>query len=100
MLPELGPLNDWETLCHRCGLCCFEKTVDRRGRFVTSCVPCRHLDIVSRSCRVYSKRLEVGEGCVQLTSELVRDADWLPDSCAYRQALKNLVVEGRSGGEG
>jgi uncharacterized cysteine cluster protein YcgN (CxxCxxCC family) len=80
-------MTDWEATCQRCGLCCFEKSVDRRGRFVTTRVPCRHLDIVSRKCRVYDKRLEVGEGCVQLTPEIVATADWLPAGCAYRAAL-------------
>lgn len=75
----------WEETCRRCGLCCFEKTVDRNGRLHTTRVPCRHLDIISRECRVYHKRLEVGEGCVRLTPEIVRRADWLPESCAYRE---------------
>jgi uncharacterized cysteine cluster protein YcgN (CxxCxxCC family) len=78
-------VTTWEETCKRCGLCCFEKAVDRMGRQVTTRVPCRHLDIVSRECRVYFKRLEVGEGCVKLTPDLVARADWLPGDCAYRQ---------------
>ena len=78
-------MDSWENTCNRCGLCCFEKSVDRSGNFQTTRVPCRHLDIVSRKCRVYHKRLEVGEGCVKLTPEIVRQVDWLPESCAYRK---------------
>jgi uncharacterized cysteine cluster protein YcgN (CxxCxxCC family) len=77
-------MDYWELACNRCGLCCFEKTVDARGRFRTTRVACRHLDIVSRECRVYAKRLAVGAGCVKLTPEIVRSADWLPANCAYR----------------
>ena len=77
-------MNDWEDICLRCGLCCFEKSVDRKGRFVTTRIPCRHLDVISRECRVYHKRLEVGEGCVKLTPEGVQKVDWLPVGCAYR----------------
>lgn len=77
-------MSNWEEICRRCGLCCFEKSVDRRGQFFTTRTPCRHLDIISRECRVYHKRLTVGEGCVKLTPEIVRNADWLPDECAYR----------------
>ncbi len=77
-------MTPWEELCNRCGLCCFEKKLDARGRNVTTPVPCRHLDIVSRECRVYKKRFEVGEGCLQLTPEIVAKADWLPEDCAYR----------------
>jgi len=77
-------MNSWEDTCLRCGLCCFEKSVDKSGHFITTRIPCQHLDIVSRECRVYHKRLEVGEGCVKLTPQIVSRADWLPESCAYR----------------
>jgi len=78
-------MESWENTCRRCGLCCFEKSFDPSGRLQTTRVPCRHLDIVSRECRVYHKRLEVGEGCVKLTPDIVRQVDWLPESCAYRE---------------
>lgn len=80
-------MTAWEEACHRCGLCCFEKSVNLKGQFITTKTPCRHLDIISRECRVYEKRLEVGEGCVKLTPDVVRQADWLPDSCTYRKSL-------------
>ena len=78
-------MTTWEESCQRCGLCCFEKSVDLKGRFYTTKTPCRHLDIISRECRVYEKRFEVGEGCVKLSPEVVRQADWLPEDCAYRR---------------
>jgi uncharacterized cysteine cluster protein YcgN (CxxCxxCC family) len=78
-------MTNWEDVCNRCGLCCFEKSVDLKGRFFTTRVPCRHLDIVTRECRVYQKRLDVGEGCIKLTPRIVRKADWLPAGCAYRE---------------
>ena len=78
-------MDSWENTCKRCGLCCFEKSIDQRGRLQVTRVPCRHLDIVSRKCRVYHKRMEVGEGCVKLTPDIVRQVDWLPESCAYRE---------------
>lgn len=77
-------MDDWEDLCLRCGLCCFEKKIDQRGRIVTTRIPCRHLDIVTRECRVYHKRFDVGEGCIKLTPEVVAAATWLPELCAYR----------------
>jgi len=80
-------VTDWESICQQCGLCCFEKYVDDRGRITTTPIPCRHLDVVTRDCRVYHKRLDVGEGCVKLTPEVVAEADWLPEECAYRKIL-------------
>ncbi|NOR50241.1 MAG: hypothetical protein GQ530_04310 [Desulfuromonadales bacterium] len=82
-------MRKWEDTCKRCGLCCFEKSVDLQGQFVTTRIPCRHLDIISRQCRVYHKRLDVGEGCVKLTPEVVQQADWLPEGCAYRANVRN-----------
>lgn len=80
-------MTAWEEICNRCGLCCFEKKLDAHGRNVTTPVPCRHLDIVTRECRVYHKRFEVGEGCLQLTPEVIVTAEWLPEGCAYRLAV-------------
>jgi uncharacterized cysteine cluster protein YcgN (CxxCxxCC family) len=82
-------VTHWEDICKRCGLCCFEKSVDLKGRFVTTRIPCRHMNIVNRECRVYDKRLDVGEGCVKLTPEIVASVDWLPEGCAYRATREN-----------
>lgn len=77
----------WERICLRCGQCCFEKWIGEDGRVCHTRIPCRHLDVVSRQCRVYHKRLEVGEGCIKLTADVVRQVSWLPHDCAYRRAL-------------
>jgi len=75
--------NEWEALCQKCGECCFEKWQRLDGTYLTTRVPCRHLDIISRECRVYAKRLQVGVGCVRLTPGLAKNAAWLPEDCAY-----------------
>jgi hypothetical protein len=80
-------MQDWEDLCRRCGQCCFEKWIEEDGRLRFTRIPCRHLDMVSRKCRVYAKRLEVGEGCVQLTPENLPELHWLPADCAYVKLL-------------
>lgn len=80
-------MTDWDSLCRRCGRCCFEKWIEEEGAIRFTRVPCRHLDVVTRCCRVYDKRLEVGEGCVQLTPENVPTFHWLPASCAYVEYL-------------
>lgn len=77
----------WENLCQRCGLCCFEKGIDGTGRIIETQVPCRHLDIHTRLCRVYNNRQQVEFDCIKLTSEKVAELKWLPESCAYRQQL-------------
>jgi uncharacterized protein len=86
-----APLKDmekWENICRRCGECCFEKWIDAEGNIVTTKISCRYLDVVTRHCKVYHKRLEVDEGCINLTPELVATFDWLPEKCAYRLYLQ------------
>ena len=78
----------WEEICHRCGGCCFEKKIDARGRVLTTTVPCRFLDIHSRSCRIYHQRLEVEEDCLKLTAQNLPGIDWLPEDCGYRQCRR------------
>jgi hypothetical protein len=80
-------MSDWETICNRCGQCCFEKWVEGDGVIHVTTIPCRYLDVVTRKCKVYHKRLDVDEGCVKLTPELVRKVKWLPEDCAYVQYL-------------
>jgi hypothetical protein len=80
-------LKDWDAICRQCGECCFEKFADKHGRLHTSSIACRFLDVATRRCKVYHKRFEVGEGCIKLTPEVVRQADWLPENCAYVRYL-------------
>ena len=75
----------WEKICRRCGECCFEKKIGANGVIQTTRVPCRFLDIHSRTCRIYPQRLETEEDCIRLTPDNVGTLDWLPESCAYRQ---------------
>lgn len=79
--------TDWEKLCKRCGLCCFEKIENENGTIFFTSVPCRYLDVVSRSCRIYERRFKIFPTCIKLSEKLVRELDWLPDDCGYRQAF-------------
>ncbi|MCW8860650.1 MAG: hypothetical protein OQK97_13230 [Deltaproteobacteria bacterium] len=77
--------TEWETICNRCGGCCFEKKIDKLGTVHTTTVPCRFLDIHERTCRIYSNRLHVEEDCILLTPENISTLSWLPEDCAYRR---------------
>jgi len=80
--------KQWEACCRQCGLCCFEKRTDRYGRHHMTREACRYLNIIERTCRVYHKRFSTGEECLKLTPEVIKEADWLPEACAYRQLLR------------
>ena len=86
------PKNDvekeqWEGMCQKCGLCCFEKFEDEEGRILYTSTPCRYLDIYTRRCKIYEKRFKIFPKCVQLTPELVKEIKWLHRSCGYKKAL-------------
>ena len=73
----------WEGLCHRCGLCCYEKEV-RAGRvYVRMDSPCRFLDLKTRLCSVYEERFRACRECRKLRFVHARFSRWLPQSCGY-----------------
>ncbi len=79
----------WEDICNRCGQCCFNKIIEEDGTVYATPIPCRYFDMATRSCKVYHKRFETGEECIKLTPELVKNAIWLPEDCAYVKLLKS-----------
>ena len=85
--------QDWEDICNQCGLCCFNKIIEDDGTVYTTPIPCKYLDVVNRTCKVYHKRFETGEECVKLTPELVANAIWLPEECAYVQHIRTTTGE-------
>lgn len=89
--------DEWEQICEKCGLCCFEKIEDDDGTIFFTSTPCRYLDIVTRECKIYSRRFEIYPDCVQLTEALVRELPWLHDECGYRKnfGLRRRKQQGR-----
>ena len=77
----------WDSLCRRCGRCCFEKYEDDRGRITYTQTPCRYLDVVSRCCKIFDQRFRINPSCVKLTPELVKTLAWLPRDCGYRTTV-------------
>lgn len=75
--------DEWESICNRCGKCCYEKLDLGQGKIIYTEIPCEHLDPETKLCRVYDKRHEVTPDCMTLTQDLVRVLSWLPKDCAY-----------------
>lgn len=83
--------EQWESLCDGCGKCCIHKLEDEEtGELHPTNVACRLLDRHSGRCTDYRNRRAYVPECVRLTPRLLRELDWLPESCAYR-----LIDEGR-----
>lgn len=81
--------EQWESLCKRCGKCCYEKVDLGGGEICYTDEPCEHLDTETKLCTVYDRRHEVEPDCMGLTEHLVRILQWLPEDCAYVQYVKH-----------
>lgn len=76
---------EWESLCDGCGKCCIHKLEDdETGELYPTNVACKLLDRHSGRCSDYRHRRAYVPECVRLTPKLLRELDWLPESCAYR----------------
>lgn len=90
------PLNDiteaeWESLCSRCGICCFQRITDlKTGEPHYTSIRCRHLNAATLQCDAYHNRFDANHGCEKVTRENIRQLKQLPDGCGYR-----TIAEGR-----
>ena len=73
----------WESICLRCGRCCYEK--EYRGRTIVANYrkPCMHLDTNTHACRVYTTRFVTCARCRKMTIFHALFVKWLPDTCGY-----------------
>jgi len=80
-------IRDWDSICRRCGQCCYEK-IDFEGNIYYTELPCEFLDLATKTCRVYAERDVKRPGCVRLTSETVKKG-FLPADCPYVADVEN-----------
>lgn len=82
---------EWDALCDGCGACCLIQLEDEdTGERVFTKVACKLLDISTCRCKSYKNRTDIVPSCSIVTLELLKTADWLPPTCAYR-----LLYEGK-----
>jgi hypothetical protein len=82
--------EEWESICNKCGKCCYEK-VDLGGGIIRyTDEPCIHLDTETNLCKVYGNRHEAEPDCISLTEHLVRTLTWLPEDCAYLKHIGHV----------
>jgi len=75
----------WESICLRCGCCCYEKEYRGRTLVANYRKPCPHLDTHTHACRVYAARFEACVRCRKMTIVHALFVKWLPDTCGYVQ---------------
>ena len=71
----------WESLCHRCGDCCYFRWRDEDGSIHLLPEHCNHFNPETRRCRNYEHREEIPGGCSRMTPS--RMVNGLPEHCAY-----------------
>ena len=86
---KIRKLKNWEGLCHRCGLCCYEKVRQSDGSWVLDkSKPCPWLNESTLLCRIYEKRLKVYPRCRKVRLMHALFAPYLPSSCGYVRELR------------
>lgn len=95
LLGRLYSDSEWERLCNRCGMCCFESYWTDAGWKRTS-IPCRYLDDFDRSCKVYGNRFQAQSECVRVTPSVVLSGA-MPSECAYVEELQEIIEEDHGG---
>lgn len=77
--------DEWESLCDGCGHCCLVHLENEEsGEVYKTSVSCRLLDIETCRCGDYDNRFKKVPTCLKLTPDNISEADWLPETCAYK----------------
>ena len=95
LLGRLYSHAEWEALCKGCGLCCYVNHLTDTG-WVSTGVPCRYLDVVDRTCRVYPQRFDAEPECTKVTPSVVHSG-MMPPDCGYNDELQRIVEEDYDG---
>ncbi|HLX63535.1 MAG TPA: hypothetical protein VKX17_19855 [Planctomycetota bacterium] len=69
-----------ESLCNRCGKCCYKKIIVGRTVYITP-FPCEYLDTATNSCTIYDRRHELNPECLSVEDGMKHDA--FPGDCPY-----------------
>ena len=70
-----------DTLCRRCGKCCYKKIAVGRGVVYITPFPCDFLDIHTNLCTIYPSRFDLNPLCLSVKDGMQVNA--FPADCPY-----------------
>lgn len=82
----------WESLCKKCGQCCYEKQLVHGRVYVKPDAPCPYLDTETRQCTVYDQRFRVCPECRKVTWWHARFCSWMPSTCGYVRYFRGRAM--------
>lgn len=81
--------NDWDSLCNRCGKCCYSRSRRPDGRVVIHYNrPCVYLDTETHLCTIYDDRFRVCKSCGKVNLFTALCHPTLPEDCAYARTFR------------
>ncbi|RGZ03533.1 hypothetical protein DXA14_15395 [Hungatella hathewayi] len=81
--------ENWDELCSQCGLCCYTRSVTRRGEVrINFASPCEFLDEKTHLCRVYESRFRRCPTCQKVNLFRALFHPSLPPECAYGKTFR------------
>ena len=82
--------RNWESICHGCGLCCYERAVVTGGVRIDLNRPCQYLDTETNRCTVYRRRFRVASYCSKVTLLHALFGRRMPLTCGYVQRYRRV----------
>ena len=81
--------NNWDTLCKRCGKCCYIRTLSPKGEVeINDKAACKYLDAQTKLCRVFDQRFVKYNRCGKVNLFRAMFNRYLPPDCAYVQTFR------------
>ena len=87
---DISKLRLGEGECKRCGMCCYDKILNKAGKVQYLDTHCRHLSM-DNNCFVYEHKNIIMPTCLNAKQALLLCI--LPKDCGYVRANWNLIKE-------
>ncbi|MCD8159035.1 MAG: hypothetical protein LUD77_09125 [Clostridiales bacterium] len=88
--------KDWDSLCNRCGKCCYSRFVRANGRVVIHYnSPCENFDTETKLCKIYDERFIKCNHCGKVDLYTALFNPTLPKDCAYVKTFRLWERRGR-----